>query len=351
MVRMKDKNFYSIQALRALAAVLVMCFHFKSYINQSFEGWGDRLFLAGDIGVDLFFIISGFIIYYITHDDNGGLQSAKVFFIKRFCRVFPPYFAITLMVAGSSIESWIQTAQSLLFIPLDTTQPAPWFGVAKLFVGWTLNYEFIFYTLFTGCMLFKTRKNIILFLAVILAVSIPAYLNNMAISPSNNYGYPGYLSTLTNSLMLEFLVGAFTGWLVIHKKLAYSKIISLTLIALSFGLFAFIILSHSSALGRPGYMLSSFALVFSLANHEALYALRVPKFILTTGKISFSLYLVHYRAKSLLRKGFSFNNWQYAGLTMFILSMILSFILAFISYYLLEKKLSAVFKKYLLKKV
>ena len=77
---MTDRNFYSIQALRAFAAVIVMCFHFKSFINQSFQGWGDRLFLNGDIGVDLFFVISGFIIYYITRDDNGGLPSAKDLF-------------------------------------------------------------------------------------------------------------------------------------------------------------------------------------------------------------------------------------------------------------------------------
>ncbi|WLI75949.1 acyltransferase [Kosakonia sp. H02] len=347
---MTDKNFYSIQALRALAVVLVMCFHFKSYINQTFQDWGDKLFLNGDIGVDLFFVISGFVIYYITHNDNGGFASAKLFFLKRFCRVFPPYFAITLLVAGNSIESWLQTAKSLLFIPLDITQPAPWFGVAKLFVGWTLNYEFIFYTLFTLCMLFRARKNIVLFIVVILAVAIPALINNTGISPANNYNYPGYLAILTNSLMLEFVVGAFTAWLVINKKIIYSKTVSYGLMALSFALFLLVVLTHCGMIGGPGYILASFALVFTLANHESLYSFQAPKAVLTTGKISFSLYLVHYRAKSLLRKGFSFNNSVYGGITMFILLIVLSYVLAFISYYLLEKKLSSLFKKYLLKK-
>lgn len=347
---MTDKNFYSIQALRALAAVLVMCFHFKSYINQSFEGWGDKLFLNGDIGVDLFFVISGFIIYYITQDDNGGLASAKRFFLKRFCRVFPPYFAITLLVAGNSIESWLQTAKSLLFIPLDITQPAPWFGVAKLFVGWTLNYEFIFYTLFTVCMLFRSSKNIVLFITLILAVAIPALINNTAFSPANNYNYPGYLATFTNSLMLEFVVGTFTAWLVINKKITYGKNISYVLMTLSFVLFLFVVLSHCSRIGGLVYIISAFALVFTLANHESLYSFRAPKPVLATGKISFSLYLVHFRAKSLLKKGFSFTHSVYAGITMFALSVILSYVLAFISYYLLEKKLSSLFRKYLLKK-
>lgn len=349
---MTDKNFYSIQSLRALAAVLVMCFHFKSYINHSFPGVGDFLFLNGDIGVDLFFLISGFIIYYITQHDNGGISSAKIFFIKRFCRVFPPYLAITLLVAGSSIDSWIDTAKSLLFIPLDTSLKAPWFGLAKLFVGWTLNYEFMFYTLFTVCMLFKQKKVIILSAVILLAVIIPAMLNSTGISPSNNYNYPGYLATLTNSLMLEFLVGCFAAYLVLHKKIVYSFKLSIALITLSSVFFIAVVLTHHSSLGGVGYIASSFMLLFSLTNHEILYSFRAPAAILATGKVSFSLYLVHFRAKSLLRKSFNLNNiGTYTGIIMFFLAVILSFLLAFISYYLLEKKLSSKFKKHLLQKV
>lgn len=347
---MTNKEFTSIQALRALAAVLVMCFHFREYINKSFPGVGDSLFLNGDIGVDLFFLISGFIIYFITRQDNNGLSSAKLFFIKRFCRVFPPYFVITLLVAGNSIDSWLETGKSLLFIPLDTTRPAPWFGVAKLFVGWTLNYEFIFYTLFTFCMLFKEKKVIYLSLFILLAITVPAWLNNTSISPANNYHYPGYLATITNSLMIEFLVGCFTAYLVVNQKIKYTKKISLALIAISFVLFFTVILTHGGVIGSLSYIVSCFMLLFTLTNHESLYSFNAPRPVLATGKISFSLYLVHYRARSLLRKTLDFNS-AYAGITFFIVAVILSFILATISYYLLEKKLSLKLKNYLLKKV
>lgn len=349
---MVKDNFYSIQALRAIAAVLVMCFHFKSYINQSFPGVGDRLFKGGEIGVDLFFLISGFIIYYITRDDNKGAESAKIFFIKRFCRVFPPYFVITLFVAGNTIESWTETLKSLLFIPLYVYDKAPWFGVAKLFVGWTLNYEFLFYTLFALCMLFKQKKVIILTVLIIAVVSVPAYFNGMGISASNNYHYPGYLAILTNSLMFEFLIGCFTAWLVINNKIVYSKTISYLLITASAVLFMITILMHSSAIGGLGYILASFVLLFSLTNHEIQYDLNVPLPVLATGKISFSLYLVHYRAKSVLGKVLNHTQHStYTGVIMFILSVILSFVFAAFSYYLLEKKLSTRLKKFLLSKV
>lgn len=348
---MENKNFYSIQALRALASVLVMCFHFREDINKSIAGLGDRLFLKGDIGVDLFFLISGFIIYHITKNDNKGVESARVFFIKRFCRVFPPYFVITLFVAGSNINDLINTVKSLLFIPLNTADLAPWFGQAKLFVGWTLNYEFVFYTLVSLCMIFKEKKFIILSIIIALTVTIPAYINNVGVSPTNNYNYPGYLSTITNSLMFEFLSGCFAAYLVINKKIKYSRTISIALVATSFGVFSYVILGHQSNIGEIGYILPSFMVLFTLTNHESLYSFRAPKPILETGKVSFSLYLVHFRAKSILEKIFNSNNGvAWMGVVMFSLSVILSFILAFISHFLLEKKLSSKFKTYLLKK-
>ncbi|WP_393950395.1 acyltransferase family protein [Kluyvera intermedia] len=347
----KRTEFLSVQALRALAAVLVMCFHFREYLNHSFSGVGDLLFLNGDIGVDLFFLISGFIIYYITQNDNNGVESARVFFIKRFCRVFPTYCVITLLVAGSSIDSWIETAKSLVFIPLYTSQPAPWFGQAKLFVGWTLNYEFIFYTLFTLCMLFRKNKVVIFSSFIIAAVFIPALIHEKAISAYNNYGYPTYLSTITNSLMLEFLIGIFTAYLVINKRISYSKKTSLVIIAASFILFVLVIISHSSRLGGIGYIISSFMLLFSLTNHESMYSISIPKPIIFTGKISFSLYLVHFRANSLIRKAVKFHSYtpSYMGIVLFSCIVGLSFLLAVISYHLLEKKLSSKVKSYLLK--
>ncbi len=348
---MENKNFYSIQALRALAAVLVMCFHFREDINKSVAGLGDRLFLKGDIGVDLFFLISGFIIYYITNNDNKGIESARIFFIKRFCRVFPPYFVITLFVAGSNINDLINTVKSLLFIPLNTENLVPWFGQAKLFVGWTLNYEFIFYTLYSLCMIFKEKKLMILSVIITLSVTIPAYINNVGIYPTNNYNYPGYLATMTNSLMFEFLLGCFAAYLVINKKIKYSKAISIALVTTSFIVFSYVILDHHSNIGEIGYILPTFMVLFTLTNHESLYFFRAPKPILETGKVSFSLYLVHFRAKSILNRIFNFNDeFSWMGIAMFALSVFLSFVLAFISYFLLEKKLSSKLKDYLLKK-
>ncbi|WP_410010071.1 acyltransferase family protein [Pantoea agglomerans] len=44
------------------------------------------------MGVDLFFMLSGFIAYYVTHNENNGLKSSREFIIKRLCRILPPLY-------------------------------------------------------------------------------------------------------------------------------------------------------------------------------------------------------------------------------------------------------------------
>lgn len=68
----------SIQALRGLAAMLVVMFHFRTDLASDFP-LANRLFGNGAIGVDLFFMISGFIAYYITKNENFGFASSKNF--------------------------------------------------------------------------------------------------------------------------------------------------------------------------------------------------------------------------------------------------------------------------------
>lgn len=120
------------------------CFHFSTDLAPDFP-IASRLFGNGTIGVDLFFMISGFIVYYITFSENNGLNSSKLFLIKRLCRIVPPYFIATLFIAGDSWDKLHFTLHSLLFLPGDITQPAPYFGYPRLFIGWSLNYELFLY--------------------------------------------------------------------------------------------------------------------------------------------------------------------------------------------------------------
>ena len=127
---------YSIELLRFLAATAVVFVHIP-------------IVKFGNIGVDIFFAISGFVMMLSTE------SSSKNFFLKRIIRVAPTYYIFTLGVFFSALiapsvlnnttADFSQLVQSFLFVPFDKN------GVGHypiLFLGWTLNYEMYFYLLF-----------------------------------------------------------------------------------------------------------------------------------------------------------------------------------------------------------
>jgi exopolysaccharide production protein ExoZ len=132
---MLNTKIISIQVLRAIACLLVVQVHFFLHIpiiNRD---------LCGAIGVDIFFIISGFIIS-ASIDFLPKDEPVTTFFINRFSRVVPYYYFLTAIFIGFSylLNTAFDTHQvikSLLFIP-QVKDPV-------LFLGWSLNHEVFFY--------------------------------------------------------------------------------------------------------------------------------------------------------------------------------------------------------------
>jgi peptidoglycan/LPS O-acetylase OafA/YrhL len=146
----------NVQALRGLAALLVVFVHL------------DNLLLAiglstfGGAGVDIFFVISGFIMVYTTADRHVTPWS---FMADRIARIVPIYWLITLAVFCIALVSpmllqatradWNELVKSLFFIPFTKADGV----VAPMFyVGWTLNYEMFFYLLFALGLAFPSNR-------------------------------------------------------------------------------------------------------------------------------------------------------------------------------------------------
>ena len=197
-------TFTGIQALRFVAAMLVVLAHSTAMVNERMHldmfKWR-----AGWSGVDIFFVISGFVMAI----SSGGLMQRangwKIFLTRRLIRIVPLYWvATTLKLAtilalptlalDSPLELW-NTIASYLFIP--TFDDKSLLAAPLLKVGWTLNYEMLFYAIFT--MALFLGKSPLKFTAAIFAIAVAI---NLFSTPSVAYAY-GFLEPI----LMEFVMG------------------------------------------------------------------------------------------------------------------------------------------------
>ena len=183
----------SIQILRAIACLLVLQVHFLPIIPLVHAD------IYGAIGVDLFFIISGYIIASSIKKLPEN-KPASIFFINRFSRVVPYYFFLNLLTLIFLIFTFhrfplFQIIDSFLFIP-EPNDPI-------IFLGWSLNHEILFYSVITiSLLVIPTSKKLfsgaVFFLIIAISHLIPR-TNNLHI----NY----CLDFLSASINYEFLLG------------------------------------------------------------------------------------------------------------------------------------------------
>lgn len=173
------KTIASVQALRALAAISVVLCHFDQ-VFYILTGRGNEAFplyfLAS--GVDLFFVISGFIMVLSSERLFGTPNAAISFLERRLSRVVPLYWlaTLTMLWLTSPAPSWAAISGSLFFVPyvsnMTTGQAAPILGV-----GWTLNYEVMFYALFAVSLNFPRRLAIGMVCIALIALGVIGKLN------------------------------------------------------------------------------------------------------------------------------------------------------------------------------
>lgn len=191
----------SLQVLRAIAALMVVVFHLGAPLQRlGLEApWPQ----SGAAGVDIFFVLSGFLMLVTTYGRDGYTGS---FYHKRLVRIVPLYWIVTTaslalllfapqLVKSGKAEAWHIIA-SYLFLParhpvLGTLEPL-------VVPGWTLNYEMFFYLLWGIALLLPQERRLVGVGAVIAGLSVLG----LAL-PSDNTFFAFY----TSSIMLEFVFG------------------------------------------------------------------------------------------------------------------------------------------------
>ncbi|WP_025731727.1 acyltransferase family protein [Carnimonas nigrificans] len=168
----------SVQALRAAAAWLVVFHHFMQvfFDFHAHTVTGHLLSTRGQVGVDVFFIVSGFVIYLSSANKR---PNSSRFILERVVRIAPAYWLFTLLTAaiiyynasvmppyGLDASSLLK---SLLFIP--TQNPAHFGYYPILPVGWTLNFEMMFYLLFALSLLVGKKYRGFVTAGLVIAIS------------------------------------------------------------------------------------------------------------------------------------------------------------------------------------
>ena len=295
----------NLQYVRAAAACLVVLYHARLLTTL-----GQSLPLEfGRAGVDIFFVISGFIIQHVAARDDVGRPGA--FMVKRLIRIAPLYWLLTLLigVAGPFIPALASKAgipdiwmvlRSLLFVPY--VDPAGEIHPV-LFIGWTLNYEMFFYVLFAAGLLIRDASLRLITLSIVLGALVAV---GFAIDPDSAIG-----RTYTSPLLLEFGAGL---WL--HRLWqgacdrhvgARNRIFALLVLtgaalALVLGALLWPAIPDVVKWGVPAFAIVASALMLERGDGRAGHPM-----LLRLGEASYAIYLIHpfvIKALSVLAGGF-----------------------------------------------
>lgn len=294
----------SVHYLRGIAALLVVFFHFRSFLDNVYvqKDLGNILFGSGAFGVDLFFMISGFIISLSTERTS----SVSVFITRRFFRIYPAFIIVFIFGSLTVYSSYSihELVRSMFFIHKDYTQQAPGFGFNILGPAWTLSYEIYFYILFVIAM-GVSHKHRTLITSLMLAAPVfilQLYYNDSIslsakTSPDIQTGSPLYpfIKFCSSPILLEFIFGMliFEIQKVITKRA--SKQYAMLIMLSSIGVFLTLYFSgYGRSFGLTGFGAWSLILITGVMFYDKSVGFRNIPALNFLGDISYSIYLSHY---------------------------------------------------------
>jgi exopolysaccharide production protein ExoZ len=277
-------NFRSIQLLRFVAAVFVVISH-SDYIYMAYARVPDRstayAFGFGAVGVHIFFVISGFVMYSATFG-AGRPISWKSFLFRRFVRIYPIYWLyaalfLALMYGRGDSIRFDLIAKSLLLIP----------GYSSLIIGqgWTLSYELYFYVCFAACIWLGMVRSL-----AALSVIFIALIAMRKLLPTSI----GAIDIISNPLLLEFVLGALIATAIISgfrvPTVASVSLIVVAVVAYTVGLwFGYQRLPSLIVWGIPSAILVLGVSTLELDGSLSSAILDIA----WLGDSSYSLYLLH----------------------------------------------------------
>ena len=272
-----DRTLYALQAGRGIAAMAVVVRHATQALEN--EGFSIPHALAvignfGYLGVDFFFVLSGFIIYYVNHDRVGQPLFAQSYLRSRLVRIYVPYLPIGIAVALAYLTIGRNAAGADDWSWFSTLTLLPSLGRPALALAWTLQHEVIFYVVALAC--FLSRKFILS--SIVLSLAVLAY----GLSYMDDVKSMGLVD-------LEFLFGIVAAWCFVKRRGPNNPALIIAGVAF-LGLYIWIDNRFYSVVFGLGLAL----LILPIVRLEHAGALAIGPVLKLFGNASYAIYLVHY---------------------------------------------------------
>jgi len=353
-------QIYSIQLLRAIAVSLVAYAHAIDLVEylkiNSVQASYQYLQNFGAIGVDIFFIISGFIMVYVSSNIDN-FSKIKGFFKKRIIRLYALYIPVTLVLIFYKHPDVPTVLKNILLLPLFDSGTN--FILPSLNVAWTLSFELFFYMIFTiSLIIHKKKHNIVAIIILLSLVLLGIFMHPKEV----------HFVFLTNPIFIEFVFGIILGIIYMNKIKIPFTINILLLIAAIVQIIHLInngyaniseanfTLDGSGSLlrvylwGIPSFLLVTSIIFLSqyqntLSNFKFTF---IKKMFTLVGDASYSIYLIHTLFFSaMIHFNGLFINFQNGDILIFIF-LISSIIVGCLMYTFIENPLLSFCKKKLL---
>lgn len=284
-----------IQGCRAVAALAVVLYHAHTWMIPSvlYPGaviW--RFFDAGHAGVELFFVLSGFIMMLSHGADFGRPNRFSLFLEKRFIRIYPVYWvALSALIVGHLIMGIKDDSQTAIQDIIFAFALLPTENNSILTVAWTLSHEILFYLIFG---FFIINRSIGLYAIVFWALSSILHTVIFVFDVIDGSDYP------LNFFFSPFAL-LFVGGMICARHYARLSPKGATALLLV-GLIATVVIGYTDVVfdvpERQGawpvfYGLAAMAILSAGAALEGHGRLAVPRAVTYLGDASYSIYLAH----------------------------------------------------------
>jgi exopolysaccharide production protein ExoZ len=342
-----------LQTLRAVSVILVMLHHLRSAWGVYFNPRKNLDFLYfGHCGVDIFFVISGFIMWHVYQNDVNRPERFIPFIQRRFIRIYPVYWILTtallavLLLAPGEVKDYkrdfFYIVESYSLLPLGFAQGNPIIPAA-----WSLFHEIKFYLFFAVCILLPAKASRWWVRGLVtLTLLHLAWL----LTPDGQAAGMGFVFSPYN---LQFLAGC----LIAHTVGTRRPSPLLATLALALGIGGIAVLGWFDAhlmledrlIRALAYMGPAAALVFGATTLDYLPSARdyASRFLAFVGDASYVLYLIHYPvycfgALLLLKLGLGA---EWSAWVILPVLFVAAFVASVLFHVLVEKPVTAILKR------